>query len=354
MGIDKPDTAADKPTRPAPLLAEPAQLMSRLEETSAADEQGYVGGGEAAVSTASRSNGNDKGTSAINSASEARAERNQPPAVDGSGSIGKTVTDVQQAASDANTRLKETFTLERWHGLAGETRNVAGAHLAPVRPDETGRPAPKVSAVAVVEGPAVTLERPTGERPPGVDAARASGLRETDPTEGIGGTNGASKTRAGPRTPTGVQKNDGTLALEESRRETDTRRETDEGSDRTATDASAARDDTARLAGADRVRIDLRKVTGYALNPDHPVGGNKARVFESVLGFNRTNAHDLIAQIRQGVMENIATPGKVDDYGYRFTVDIPVTGPRGSGIVRTAWIVRAGSATPSLTTLFVP
>lgn len=32
--------------------------------------------------------------------------------------------------------------------------------------------------------------------------------------------------------------------------------------------------------GANRAVIDPRKLTNYALNPDHPVGGNKTRVFE--------------------------------------------------------------------------
>lgn len=86
--------------------------------------------------------------------------------------------------------------------------------------------------------------------------------------------------------------------------------------------------------------------------PSHPVGGNKARVFESAFGFNRSNADDLTAQIRKGVMEQPPIPGKVDQYGSRFTVDIPVTGPKGSGLVRTGWIVDPGSVTPRLTTAY--
>ncbi|TCM48856.1 DNRLRE domain-containing protein [Kribbella sp. VKM Ac-2568] len=108
-----------------------------------------------------------------------------------------------------------------------------------------------------------------------------------------------------------------------------------------------------RLIGANRAHIDPRKLTEYALNPNHPVGGNKARVFESALGFNRSNADDLMAQLRQGVMENTPIPGNVDKWGTRFTVDIPVTGPAGSGVVRTGWIYTPGSTTPSLNTLMV-
>ncbi|MBN3575893.1 DUF6883 domain-containing protein [Vibrio neptunius] len=108
-----------------------------------------------------------------------------------------------------------------------------------------------------------------------------------------------------------------------------------------------------RLAGANKATIDTRKLTEYALNPNHPVGGNKAKVFESALGFNQSNAGDLMKQLQKGVMNNTPVAGKVDKYGSRFTVDIPVTGPAGSGTVRTGWIFKPGSNTPEMTTLFV-
>ena len=108
-----------------------------------------------------------------------------------------------------------------------------------------------------------------------------------------------------------------------------------------------------RLIGADRAIIDPGKLTNYALNPTHPVGKNKARVFESALGFNQSNADDLLRQIQEGVTKNTPSPGKVDEHGTRFSVDIPVTGPKGTAVVRTAWIYTPGSTTPRLVTLLV-
>ena len=108
-----------------------------------------------------------------------------------------------------------------------------------------------------------------------------------------------------------------------------------------------------RLVGANRAVIDPRKLTEYALNPNHPVGGNKAKVFESVLGFNQSNASTLMTQLQKGVMNVTPIAGKSDKFGTRFTLDIPVTGPLGSGTVRTGWIYKPGSNTPELTTLFV-
>jgi filamentous hemagglutinin len=117
--------------------------------------------------------------------------------------------------------------------------------------------------------------------------------------------------------------------------------------------AEEAAEGASRLIGANRARIDPRKLTDYALNPNHPVGGNKAKVFDSALGYNQSNSEGLLQQLQRGVMQNTPVPGKVDSFGARFTVDIPVTGPSGSATVRTGWILKPGSTTPEMTTLFV-
>lgn len=46
--------------------------------------------------------------------------------------------------------------------------------------------------------------------------------------------------------------------------------------------------------------------------------------------------------------------GKLDQYGQRYTVDIPIMGPNGNTAnVRTGWIIKTGSDVPELTTIFV-
>jgi hypothetical protein len=129
--------------------------------------------------------------------------------------------------------------------------------------------------------------------------------------------------------------------------------ETSRGNEKVSAKLDGAKAGTPFLKGADRAIIDPRKLTEYALNPSHPVGGSKARVFKSALGFTKENAEALIAQLREGVKNNPAIPGKVDQFGSRFTVDILVTGPAGSGVVRSGWIYKTGSNVPELTTVFV-
>ncbi|MDO4587968.1 MAG: hypothetical protein Q4C95_11845 [Planctomycetia bacterium] len=115
-----------------------------------------------------------------------------------------------------------------------------------------------------------------------------------------------------------------------------------------------SRDSSCRLPNASRSVISPKKVHGYALNPEHPVGKNKAKVFQSALGYNQSNADELIAQIQTKVSECVAIQGKSDQYGQRYSVDIPITGPNGkTAIVRTGWIVRVEGDQPELTTVYV-
>ena len=108
------------------------------------------------------------------------------------------------------------------------------------------------------------------------------------------------------------------------------------------------------LPNIENASINPKKLTEYALNPEHPVGGNKAKVFESTLGYNKSNAEDLMKQVYSKLNESEAVVGKLDQYGQRYTVDMNITGPNGSSkIVRTGWIVKPGSTIPDLTTIYV-
>lgn len=96
------------------------------------------------------------------------------------------------------------------------------------------------------------------------------------------------------------------------------------------------------------------KLEGYALNPDHPTGKNKARVFKSALGFTQADAAELERQIREKAPYHEAIKGRRDKYGQRWTVRIPIEGNNGrTATVETGWIVRPDKLEPELTTAFV-
>ena len=96
-----------------------------------------------------------------------------------------------------------------------------------------------------------------------------------------------------------------------------------------------------KLPNVDKVTVDSRKVIDYALNPNSISGGaDKSKVFEHVLGYNKTNAEQLMNQIQRKLSSCDAVLGKLDQYGQRFTVDIPITGPNGNkAIVRTGCLL---------------
>ncbi|HSV81479.1 MAG TPA: hypothetical protein VLK85_19965 [Ramlibacter sp.] len=107
------------------------------------------------------------------------------------------------------------------------------------------------------------------------------------------------------------------------------------------------------LANAGKAQIPAAKLAGYALNADHPVGGNKARVFKAALGYTPENAGELEAAIRAGLRANPALARGATRFGMAYQVDMELTGPAGTAIVRTAWLVPPGSDAPRMTSAYI-
>jgi hypothetical protein len=108
-------------------------------------------------------------------------------------------------------------------------------------------------------------------------------------------------------------------------------------------------DPGAKLPYRARARIDKRKLTEYALDPDKRSGKHKGF---AVLGFRLDNWEALHEAIIRGVQTADATHIDISRPGLvAFTVDIPVRGPSGRlGVIRTGWCVDA-ERTPWLSTL---
>lgn len=59
-------------------------------------------------------------------------------------------------------------------------------------------------------------------------------------------------------------------------------------------------------------------------------------------------------QIYKKLPSSEAVLGQLYEYGQRYTVDTPITGPNGNTVnARTGWIIKTGSDIPELTTIFV-
>jgi hypothetical protein len=107
------------------------------------------------------------------------------------------------------------------------------------------------------------------------------------------------------------------------------------------------------LKNAHRARIDERKLIEYVLNPAHPRGRDKARLFKAVLGYDRASSATLIEQIRRAIRTHEAVFLRRDRHGRHYRVDLILAGPAGSAHVRTGWIYDRGSDVPRLSTAFV-
>lgn len=104
-----------------------------------------------------------------------------------------------------------------------------------------------------------------------------------------------------------------------------------------------------------KAKIDVSgKIHGYALNPNHPTGKHKARVFLTALGFTQADAVTLAQVIMWKASQMKPVLGQADEHGQRYTIDMPITGRNGkTAMVRTAWIVRPNETEPRLTTVYV-
>ena len=108
-----------------------------------------------------------------------------------------------------------------------------------------------------------------------------------------------------------------------------------------------------RMPNAGQAIVDVEKLRNYCLNPRHPRGRHKARVFRSTLGLTDQHAEELQAALLAATLEEDATPTERDDYGQRYVLDFMMRGPRGQARVRSSWIVRRGEDFPRLTTCYV-
>jgi hypothetical protein len=107
------------------------------------------------------------------------------------------------------------------------------------------------------------------------------------------------------------------------------------------------------LPNAHKAVVPLEKLADYSLNPSHPTGRHKARVFRSRLGLTRNDAAFLRNTLLQIVLEYQALQEDDSLYGKRYVVDFMLVTSHGSAVVRSTWIVRENEDFPRLTSCFV-
>lgn len=92
------------------------------------------------------------------------------------------------------------------------------------------------------------------------------------------------------------------------------------------------------LPNIDRATIDLGKLADYALNPGHPEGRHKARVFLSALGVAATDSAWLADAILAGLRQSDAILQNTTPWGALYRVDMEIVRGQRCAEIRTAWL----------------
>jgi hypothetical protein len=107
------------------------------------------------------------------------------------------------------------------------------------------------------------------------------------------------------------------------------------------------------LPNADAAFVDLIKLRDYSLNPDHPRGKHKARLFAAILGLTRPDAEQLKSLILKAIQQYEAKPGRADEYGQRYAVTFPLTRNHSTATICTTWIIRSAETFPRLVSCYI-
>ena len=110
----------------------------------------------------------------------------------------------------------------------------------------------------------------------------------------------------------------------------------------------------ATLPNAESAELPVDKLRDYALNPAHPRGQHKARVFRSALGIGRDDWEYLRDQILSRVTSASVASITSTVYGFLYEVPILVEGLNGeTHEVITAWHVAEEEEIPQLVSAYV-
>jgi hypothetical protein len=108
-----------------------------------------------------------------------------------------------------------------------------------------------------------------------------------------------------------------------------------------------------RLTDRGTLVIDIRKLENYCLDPAHPRGRHKARVFQSVLGIAKPDAGWLQSALLVGAKTAPAEDLGLESCGRQWRADIPVTRQGKTGVIRTLWLERLDEPRVRLVTCWV-
>ncbi len=107
------------------------------------------------------------------------------------------------------------------------------------------------------------------------------------------------------------------------------------------------------LPNAEFAHIPLEKLRHYALDPSHPIGRHKAKVFAAVLGLTADDSENLRDIIQTAILKNKAAKTRLDEHGQRYEVKFELERNGRRAVILTAWIIEPDDFQPRLTSCYI-
>ena len=113
-----------------------------------------------------------------------------------------------------------------------------------------------------------------------------------------------------------------------------------------------ARSWSVRIPNAERAVIDPRKLRGYLLSPQHPLGRYKAHFFRA-LGYSQARWPRLDRDLRFQHLSAPVSSTHETPHGTVYEIRAMLKGPNGvkTGLV-SVWIIKRGDDVPTLVTAY--
>ncbi|MDN3515405.1 MAG: hypothetical protein NG747_13535 [Candidatus Brocadia sp.] len=110
---------------------------------------------------------------------------------------------------------------------------------------------------------------------------------------------------------------------------------------------------TMKLPKGAKAIIPEGKLEDYCLNPFHPDGKHKAKVFEKALGITQTDSTELKKLVLASAVYGEVTKEQLNDFGTTYRVEYETQGVNQREVLCTLWIVHKSDERPYLTSCFV-
>lgn len=108
-----------------------------------------------------------------------------------------------------------------------------------------------------------------------------------------------------------------------------------------------------KLPNGKKAILPPGKLEEYCLNPFHPDGKHKARVFSKALDIHRENRSELEKLVFEAAELGKVTRLQESDFGKIYRVEHEIQGIHQKEVLCTLWIIRKGEDIPNLTSCFI-